>query len=89
MPSSTVFEYVMAELIRDDGKTYHPKLKLMVREIFADGKTEPIAREIARNELTPMSNMVIEDGDYTLRFVFDGQQQGHRVRIDGGTMLAA
>ncbi len=49
----------------------------------------PVKRAVAENELTPTSGLVIGDGIYKLRYVFDGQQQEHRVRIQGGTMLAA
>ena len=89
MASETKIEYVMGELVRDDGKTYHPKLKLTVKEMYVDEKAEPVARAVARNELTPMSGMVIEDGSYTLRYTFDGEQQEHAVRVESGTMLAA
>jgi hypothetical protein len=87
----TVIEHVMGELVSKDNpnKRYTPKLKLTITEMYADEKAEPIARAIARNELAPMSGMVIEDGNYTLRYTFDGQQQEHDVRVESGTMLAA
>jgi len=91
MANKTVIEHVMGELVSNDNpkKKYTPKLKLRITEMYVDEKTEPVARAVARNELTPMSGMVIEDGNYTLRYTFDGQQQEHAVRIESGTMLAA
>jgi hypothetical protein len=91
MPNKTVIEHVIGELVSKDNpkKKYTPKLKLTIREIMVDEKTEPVRREVYQNELTPMSGMVIEDGEYTLRYMFDGQQQEHAVRVESGTMLAA
>jgi hypothetical protein len=90
MSSKTKIEYVMAELVKEDGtKKYTPKLKLTVKETYADEKLEPVRRAVADNELTPMSGLVIEDGVYTVRYFFNGQQQEHKVRIQGGVMLAA
>ncbi len=57
--------------------------------MYVDEKPMPVKRAVAENELTPTSGLVIGDGIYKLRYVFDGQQQEHRVRIQGGTMLAA
>lgn len=90
MANKTVIEYVMAELVSDDGKrTYTPKLKLQVTEMFVNEKTDPVKRAVARHELSSMSGMVIEDGIYKLRYMFDGQQQESRVKIQGGKMFAA
>lgn len=90
MASKTKVEYVMGELVSEDGsKKYTPKLKLTIKEMYVDQRPMPIARAVAENELTPMTGMVIEDGIYKLRYVLDGQQQEHRVRIESGTMLAA
>ena len=80
----------MGELVSEDGnQRYTPKLKLTIREMYANESPMPVARAVAENELSPMSGLVIEDGIYKLRYVFDGQQQSHRVRIQGGMMLAA
>ena len=91
MANKTVIEHVMGELVSKDNpnKKYAPKLKLTITEMYVDEKAAPIARAVARNELTPMSGMVIEDGSYTLRYAFDGEQQEHAVRVESGTMLAA
>ena len=89
MSSKTKIEYVMGELVTEDGKQkYTPKLKLTVKEMYADETPMPVARAVAQNELTPTSGLVIEDGTYKLRYAFDGQQQEHSVRIQGGHMLA-
>ena len=90
MASKIKIEYVMGELIGEDGQQkYTPKLKLTIKEMYADESPAPVARAVAESEITPMSGMVIEDGIYTLRYTFDGKQQEHRIRIQGGTMLAA
>ncbi len=90
MATEQVVEHVIGELIRDgDEKTYHPKLKLTVNEFTPDQELAPVKRWLDRHDLTPMSGMVIEDGKYTLRYMFDGQPQQHSVRVQGGTLLAA
>jgi hypothetical protein len=90
MSSKTKIEYVMAELISEDGKRkYTPKLKLTVKLMYVNEKAEPVVRTVAEHKLTPMSGVVIEDGIYKLRYMFDGQQQESRVRIQSGRMLAA
>jgi hypothetical protein len=59
MSSKTKIEYVMAELISEDGqRKYTPKLKLTVELMYVNEKAEPVARAVAENELTPMSGMV-------------------------------
>lgn len=91
MSTKTVTEYVMCELVNVDNpkKTYTPKLKLSVNEFTPDGELSPVKRWLIGHELTPMSSMVIEDGTYTLRYAFAGQQQEQTVKIQGGSMLAA
>ena len=88
MVSNTVIEYVMGELSNASRK-YIVKLKLTVTEKMVNERPAPVARTVARHELTPMSGIVIEDDNYTLRYDFDGQQQQHSVRTQGGTLLAA
>jgi hypothetical protein len=90
MASDSKIEYVIGELVSEDGsRKYTPKLKLTVKERRVDEQSMPIARAVDKNELSPMSSRVIKDGTYKLRYVFDGQQQERRVRIQRGTMLAA
>jgi hypothetical protein len=90
MASDSKIEYVMGELVSEDGsRKYTPKLKLTVKERRVDEESMPVARAVAKNELSPLSGRVIEDGTYKLRYVFDGQQQERRVRVKSGTMLAA
>ena len=60
----------------------------MIKEMYVDEEVLPAARTVAECELTPMSGMVIEDGDYILRYTFDGQQEEHRVRVENGILLA-
>ena len=65
-----------------------PKLKLTIKEMCVDEKALPVARAVAECKLTPMSGMVVEDGDYILRYTFDGEQEEHRVRVENGILLA-
>jgi hypothetical protein len=89
--SQTKIEHVFGELVSktDPQKKYTRKLKLTITEMYVDEEREPVARTVARNELTPMSGKVIDDGEYTLRYTFDGEQQERSVRVENGTMLAA
>lgn len=86
MRSETKIEYVMAELVREDGKRkYTFKLMLTIKETYEEASL--VAREIERYSV--VDGMVVENGIYMLRYVFDGQQHEHRKDIQGGVMRAA
>jgi hypothetical protein len=85
--SKTVIERISAELV-GNGKTRIVALKLTVKELMADESQTPVARAIDRAELDPESAKSIEDGSYTLLYIFDGKKQEDRVRMQGGFMLA-
>lgn len=89
MPTKTVIEHVWGELLRDGEKVYTPKLKLTVNEFTPDESLAPVRRWVIGHELTPMTGMAVQNGEYALRYVFDGNQQEHPVRVDGGRLLAA
>lgn len=83
--SRTVIEYVWAELLRED-KAYKVRLKLTVKELMVHESPAPVARAVAHIELTPTAGL--EDGPYTLRYVFDGKQEEQPVRVQQGMLLA-
>jgi hypothetical protein len=81
-------ERVWAELVRDDGKQQNVELSLSTRELRVNERAVPISRAVTGYQLTPMSSMTVEDGNYTLSFEFDGQQHKDRVQVRGGKMFA-
>ena len=86
MRSETKIEYVMAELVGENGKRkYETRLKLTIKEMYEEASL--VAREIERYSV--VDGMVVENGTYTLRYVFDGQQREHRKLIHGSVMRAA
>jgi hypothetical protein len=89
MPTKTVIDYVVGELLRDGNKVYDPKLQLTVNEFTPDESPQPVRRWVVSHELTPMTAMVVDDGEYALRYVFDGIQHDHRVRVCSGRLWAA
>jgi hypothetical protein len=89
MPTKTVTEHVRAELLRDGKTAYTPRLRLTVNEFTLDPSSPSVKRIIDRHELAPMSGMVIEDGEYTLRYSFDGNPQESNVRVRDGRLYVA
>ena len=85
MASKTTIENVSAELLKDGKKVFDVKLRLTIKELMVDERSGAAARAIARSELMTRG---VADGRYTLRFLFDRKQEEHRVRIEGGMMLA-
>jgi len=87
--SKTVFEHVWGELTDSTGKTYNMQLDLTVKELEVDEIVMPVGRALARVALSPMSGLVLPDGNYTLTYPFDGKQQKDKVRVVSGTLLSA
>ena len=85
--SKTVIERVSAELV-GNGKTRTVTLKLTVKELMTNESPTPVDRAIDSAELDPSSARAIEDGSYTLRYIFNGKPKEDRVRMQGGFMLA-
>jgi hypothetical protein len=81
-------EHVWAELAHDNGKRQNVQLSLSTRELKVDERAVPISRAVTGYQLTPMSSMTVEDGNYTLNFEFDGQQHKDRVQVRSGKMFA-
>lgn len=86
--SKTVFEHIWGELTDATGKTYNLKLDLTVKELEVDELTMPVERALARVGLSPMSGLVVPDGNYTLTYTFDGKPKEDKVRVVSGTLLA-
>lgn len=85
--SATTFEQISGEMV-SVGKTYNVKLDVTVVELWADESPIPIGRVASRVALSPMSGMAVEDGDYSLRYSFNGKDEKHEVRVIGGTLLS-
>jgi hypothetical protein len=81
-----VTKRVRGELIRE-GKTYTVMLDLTIKQVQPDESETPI-NIIQREALTSVFGPVIEDGSYTLRYIFDGKQEEHRARVQGGTLIS-
>lgn len=83
--TSTKVERAIGELLGEKG-THRVNLKLTVMEAAAEGSKQPTERTI--EDIEPATLCGIPDGDYTLRFPFDGKQEEHPVRISFGYLLA-
>lgn len=95
-----VNEHVPGELLRAEiGKSYNVQLELTVKEILqplpldypglaVNQLIHPIRqRTVVRCQL--VSAQGIEDGEYTLRYSFDGKQEVRSVRVQSGRLPAA
>lgn len=89
MSSTTVIQQILGDLLHDEKVVYQGvRLTLVVNEIGVDEETRPVRRVIEKMTLSPMSGMVINDGNYILRYAFDGQTKEDTVRIERGYLLA-
>ena len=70
-------------------KVYHVKVKLDVMELWADQSTAPVDLVVQGEELSRMSGMVVQDGDYVLRYRFNNADCESKLRVSGGRFLAA
>jgi hypothetical protein len=70
-------------------KTYHVKVKLDAMELWADQFTAPIDFVVQGEELSPMSGMVVENGDYVLRYRFNNRDCESKLRVVDGRFMAA
>jgi hypothetical protein len=83
--SRTRFEQIPAELIGDAGR-YVVRLDITVIEQLADESARPLKREVDKVSLA--SRAGAPDGNYTLRYSFDGKQKEELVRLEALGMLA-
>lgn len=82
--TGTTFEQIWGEL-EGGGKRYSIKLDLMIKELFANESAEPVSRVIAKMQL---SRNEVPNGNYTLRYTFDGTRVEKAMRVEQGTLLA-
>ena len=75
---------VMGELVNvdDSEKAYTAELNLSINQYTPEEQSLPAKQWVIRHELAANSN-----GTYVLRYVFNGQQQQHRVRVRGNRLL--
>ena len=85
--TKTEVERVPGEL-SNGGKSYGIQLKLTIKVLHVDERTTPVGRAIAKCELVPTRGLAIPDGQYVLRYIFDGKQEQHSVRVEHGMLLA-
>jgi hypothetical protein len=84
--TKTRFEQIPGEL-EGEGRRYTVKLDITVKELFSNESEQPVDRAIARMALSPRGERV-QDGSYTLRYVFNGKQAQDSVRTQHGMLLA-
>lgn len=80
-----VIRQVWGELIRDD-HSQNVLLNLTAIPLRSQGPL-PDDYGIARTELSPMSAMTVEDGNYTLRYRFNGRLEAQAVRVQDGVLM--
>jgi hypothetical protein len=68
-------------------KNYDPQLTLRIWELWGTS-TVPDDYVISEEQLSAMSSLVIDDGDYTLSYTFDNRFIKKPVRVAGGRLLA-
>lgn len=84
--TTTRFEQITGEL-EGEGRRYNVRLDITVKELFSNESAQPVNRAIARMALSPTGERV-QDGSYTLRYVFNGKQEQDSVRIHLGMLLS-
>ena len=68
------------------GQSQNVKLNLTVVELMGNSPM-PDGYALERTELTPMSGMTVQDGEYVLRFNFNGRTEEHAVRVQDGVLM--
>jgi hypothetical protein len=82
-----VNERIWGELQREGHPPINVKLDIRVREFTPDQSTTPEKRILQELSLSPMSGMVIEDGnDYVLRYSFEGKKMEEKKRVQNGKL---
>jgi hypothetical protein len=74
---------IPAELIQA-GKTWDVQLDLEVAELWTNNTL--VDRAISRIALAP--GQTVQDGDFTVRYTFDGRQEEQPVRVKHGILLS-
>jgi hypothetical protein len=68
-------------------RTYHVRLDLTVVELPGQSSV-PDDYTVSRVELSRMSGMVVEDGNYLLRYTYYGKIEEKNVRVQNGILLS-
>jgi hypothetical protein len=68
-------------------KTYHVKVNLDVMELWGQ-YTVPHDLVVRGEELSPMSGMVVEDGDYVLKYSSNNSERQSKLRVVDGRFRA-
>ena len=63
-------------------RNYEPKLTLRIAELWGTN-TVPDDLVVLEEQLSAMSSLAIEDGDYTLEYSFNGKRIAKPVRVVG------
>jgi hypothetical protein len=79
---------VWAELVGEGGKQYNVQLRLRVKELRVDERAMPVGRFVEGFDLSPSSAIVVENGNYSISFEFDGKQYKERATVRGGKLFA-
>ena len=83
-----VSEHISGQLLRQ-GKSIYVRLKIEVKEYTPDESPVPIKRLLETVALSPMSGIMVDDGDdYILRYTFEGKQTEKSYRVQGGKLYA-
>ena len=83
----TTVDQVLGQLA-GDGKTFNVKVDLTVKETWVAESMTPLDRVVTHATLSSTSGIVLEDGNYTLRYCFNGTLEEHAVRVEDGTLLS-
>jgi len=69
-------------------KTYQVKILLTLRELWG---TKAVPRDfvVEEEELSPVSGMTVEDGEYVLRYSIDNKESEVNRRVVNGKLKAA
>ena len=70
-------------------KVYHVKVNLDAMEIWIDQSKVPVDFLVQGEELSRMSGMAVEDGNYVLRYRFNNVDHESKLRVSEGRFLAA
>ncbi len=85
--TNTRFERISGELA-GEGHRYNVSLNITVKDHYGNKSSRPVDSAISQIKLAP-SGVSIPDGNYTLRYRYNGKQVEARVRTQHGMLLAA
>lgn len=68
-------------------RNYNPQLNLRIMELWGTN-TVPDDHVVLEEQLSPMSSLPVEDGDYHLGYTFNGKPAEKTVRVVGGRLTS-